>query len=202
MSRKLRVYLAGPDVFLPHAIAIGQEKKRLCAKYGFEGLYPFDNEITPGAFDGPIDIQIYQANVAMIRSCDFGILNLTPFRGASADVGTVFELGMLTGLNKPVFGYSNVLAGMLERLKLQGQAKWDDGIGQWVDCNGMSIENFRNTDNLMIDCAVEASGSSIIKHDAKPGEEFVDLKGFEKCLLLASSVLQDGVHSVRVAART
>ena len=40
----LRAYLAGPEVFLPEAVAIGQRKKQLCAKYGFEGLYPFDNE--------------------------------------------------------------------------------------------------------------------------------------------------------------
>ena len=33
---------------------------------------------------------------------DSGICNLTPFRGAGADAGTVFELGMLVGLGKKV----------------------------------------------------------------------------------------------------
>ncbi|MDR9459781.1 MAG: hypothetical protein RI591_06525, partial [Dehalococcoidia bacterium] len=32
-----RVYLAGPDVFFPNAIEIGNAKKRICAQYGFEG---------------------------------------------------------------------------------------------------------------------------------------------------------------------
>jgi nucleoside 2-deoxyribosyltransferase len=35
-----RIYLAGPDVFLPDAIEAGKRKKVLCQKYGFEGVYP------------------------------------------------------------------------------------------------------------------------------------------------------------------
>jgi len=73
-----KVYLAGPEVFLPDAAEIGRCKKALCERYNCIGLYP-----------------------RMIRSADFGIANLTPFRGPS-DVGTVFELGMLLGLGKPV----------------------------------------------------------------------------------------------------
>jgi nucleoside 2-deoxyribosyltransferase len=84
--------LAGPEVFLHDSIAIGQSKKWLCTEYGFEGLYPFDNEVTPDGSDTRIDLLIYRATVAMMRDADFGILNLTPFRGPSADVGTVFEL--------------------------------------------------------------------------------------------------------------
>jgi nucleoside 2-deoxyribosyltransferase len=42
-ERKLKVYLAGPEVFLSEAIAIGL-RKELCSRYGFEGLDPFDNE--------------------------------------------------------------------------------------------------------------------------------------------------------------
>ena len=33
----MKIYLAGPEVFLPDAVQIGQAKKRLCAAYGFEG---------------------------------------------------------------------------------------------------------------------------------------------------------------------
>ncbi len=90
-----KVYLAGPEVFLPDAIEIGRRKKELCARYGFEGLFPFDNEIEPKEAGEGTDKVIYQANERMIRRADLGICNLTPFRGANADVGTVFELGML-----------------------------------------------------------------------------------------------------------
>lgn len=35
------------------------------------------------------------------------IANLTPFRGASADAGTLVELGWFLGRGRPIFGYSN-----------------------------------------------------------------------------------------------
>ena len=92
MTGKPKLYLAGPEVFLPDAIEIGRIKKDLCARYGIEGLYPFDNEVSPRPGEA-VDRVIYRANIAMIRDADGGIFNLTPFRGPSADVGTVFELG-------------------------------------------------------------------------------------------------------------
>ncbi|HJW77212.1 MAG TPA: nucleoside 2-deoxyribosyltransferase, partial [Beijerinckiaceae bacterium] len=42
MTARPKLYLAGPEVFLPEAIEIGRIKKDLCARYGIEGLYPFD----------------------------------------------------------------------------------------------------------------------------------------------------------------
>ncbi|MDF1764445.1 MAG: nucleoside 2-deoxyribosyltransferase, partial [Oleibacter sp.] len=33
-----RIYLAGPEVFLPDATLVGEQKKQLCRQYGFEGL--------------------------------------------------------------------------------------------------------------------------------------------------------------------
>jgi nucleoside 2-deoxyribosyltransferase len=97
-TRKLRVYLAGPEVFLIDAIDIGRRKKALCSKYGFEGLYPFDNEVSKYGVETSVDLLIYRTNITLLRDSDFGIFNLTPFRGPSADVGTVFELGVLIGL--------------------------------------------------------------------------------------------------------
>jgi len=47
MTARPKLYLAGPEVFLPEAIEIGRIKKDLCARYGIEGLYPFDNEVSP-----------------------------------------------------------------------------------------------------------------------------------------------------------
>src|SRR5215510_3144287 len=112
-----KIYLAGPEVFLAEAIEVARRKKELCAAYGFEGMFPLDNEIAEAAGGEPIDRLIYRANAAMIRRADLGICNLTPFRGPSADAGTVFELGMLVGLGKPVFGYTNVTTDLLDRSK-------------------------------------------------------------------------------------
>ena len=105
----MKIYLAGPEVFLPDAVEIGQAKKRLCAAYGFEGLYPFDNEIVASPAGERTDRLIYRANESLIRRADIGICDLTPFRGLSADPGTVFEVGMLAGLGKPLLGYTNVM---------------------------------------------------------------------------------------------
>src|ERR1043166_2851320 len=99
----IMIYLAGPDVFLPDAIEVGRQKMAICQEFGFEGLFPVDNdpglEVDAGA--------IFRANCAQMKRADIGVFNLSPFRGPSADAGTVFELGFLFSQNRPVYGYSN-----------------------------------------------------------------------------------------------
>jgi len=185
-----KVYLAGPDVFLPDAIAAGRRKKELCAEFGFEGLYPFDNEISPTASGERVDRLIYRANERMIRRADFGIFNLTPFQGPSADVGTVFELGMLAGLGKRVFGYTNVTDDLLDRCQRFGKLTFDPVEKVWRDSAGMSFEDFGNADNLMIDNSLtEHGGYPIVRHQALAGELFRDLTGFKACLRLAAEAI-------------
>ncbi|HLY54529.1 MAG TPA: nucleoside 2-deoxyribosyltransferase [Stellaceae bacterium] len=181
-----RLYLAGPDVFLPDAIEMGRRKKALCTRYGVEGLYPLDNEIA-AAGGASLDRLIYRANVAMIRTADAAIVNLTPFRGPSADTGTVFELGLLSGLGKPAFCYTNDAADLIERVRRHGPAVFDGT--DWRDSDGMSIEDFGNVDNLMIDAAVAELGCPIIRHPAPPDRLYQDLDGFEACLRMAVATL-------------
>jgi nucleoside 2-deoxyribosyltransferase len=196
MTRKFKAYLAGPDVFLPDAIAIGQRKKQLCAKYGFEGLHPFDNEVPTNTAEARIDALIYEANVAMIQEADFGIFNLTPFRGPSADVGTVFELGMFKGLEKPRFGYTNEADDLLTRIKRSSSVKFDSSRGAWVDGNAMTIENFGNNDNLMIDLAISEQGYPVFRNVVRPDQRFYDLTGFESCLRMAAETLGSALKYV------
>src|ERR1700685_3931073 len=94
--RPLAAYLAGPEVFLPDAAEIGRRKKELCRRHGFAGLYPLDADVPRDPPPG-LDRRIYDGSLTMMRAADIGILNLTPFRGASADAGTVLELGVLAG---------------------------------------------------------------------------------------------------------
>ena len=183
----MKIYLAGPDVFLPDAIAIGRRKKELCARYGFEGLFPFDNEVSPNAAGERIDKLIYRANEEMIRRADLGICNLTPFRGPNADVGTVFELGLLVGLGKRVFGYTNIADDFLQRFKAHDPAVTFDPVAKvWRDANRMTIENFGNADNLMVDNALaDHGGYPMVRYRARSDAIFEDLTGFEMCLRLA-----------------
>ncbi|HEX8168025.1 MAG TPA: nucleoside 2-deoxyribosyltransferase [Beijerinckiaceae bacterium] len=185
VTRRPKLYLAGPDVFLPQAIEIGRVKKRLCAQYGFEGLYPFDNEVSP-AHGEAVDRLIYRANVAMIREADGGVFNLTPFRGPSADVGTVFELGFLSALGKAAFGYSNQTEDLLTRVKTNVDVRRDKSTSAWRDPQGMSIEDFGNADNLMIDACLAEQGRPLIRIETSKEERFTALKGFEACLGLAA----------------
>ena len=86
------IYLAGPDVFLPDALDIGRRKTEVCARHGLTGLYPLDNAVDVSA--GDASLRIFRGNEAMMIEADAIIANLTPFRGPSADAGTVYELGL------------------------------------------------------------------------------------------------------------
>jgi nucleoside 2-deoxyribosyltransferase len=182
MTPRRTVYLAGPDVFLPDADAIGRRKKQLCADHGFEGLYPLDEPPVAGA--APLDRLIYRGCVAMLRRADFAIVHLTPFRGVGADVGTAVELGMLVALGKPVFGYTNLAPDLLTRVQA-GEVVARDAAGIWRDSAGMMVEDFGNADNLMIDAALAEQGEPLVRVAAPWDRRFHDLTGFEACLARA-----------------
>lgn len=107
MTTRPRVYLAGPDVFLPHAGEHFALLRAICDTLGLEALSPFDETITPST---PPQ-EIYAANMAMLRSAHGVVANLAPFRGAEPDSGTVFEVGVATALGIPVIGYGAVGVG-------------------------------------------------------------------------------------------
>jgi len=181
----LKIYLAGPEVFHPDALAIGARKKEMCLKVGFEGLFPFDNEVQPadGSSAG-LDELIYRENLAMMRVADLGVFNLTPFRGLSADVGTVFELGAFVGMGKPVFGYSNDPRSMLERVQATGACNRD--AKGWTDGDSLVVEDFGNPDNLMITSALVRSGSRMVLGTGQGAVNLADLDAFRRCLEVAA----------------
>lgn len=183
---RARVYLAGPDVFLPDARAIARRKMELCAEAGLEGLFPLDAELG----DAPGWSDIFAANVDMIRSSDGCIANLTPFRGPSADAGTVAEMGILFGLGRPVFAYTNDARSLLERTVA---ALPESGRGEGdavVDPDGHAIEDFGLADNLMLEGIVRASGGEIVRHPAAPDALWSDLSGFAECVRRAAGLLR------------
>lgn len=86
--RKPTVYLAGPEVFLADAAAVGEAKKAICARYGLAGLFPLDNELYLGGMEPhAAGIAISKANEALMRKADLVIANITPFRGPGMDPG-------------------------------------------------------------------------------------------------------------------
>ena len=99
------IYLAGPDVFLPDALSVGQRKQEICRRHGLTGLYPLDNTVDLATRES--SLQIFKGNEAMMDAADAIIANLTPFRGPGADAGTVYELGYMAGRGKLCLAYSN-----------------------------------------------------------------------------------------------
>ena len=132
-------------------------------------------------------MQISADNEDLIRSCNLLIANLTPFRGPSADVGTAYEIGFARALGLPIYAYSNVVGSLLERTRgaLGAQVK-ERGGGGLEDADGMLLEDFDCIDNLMLDGALEASGTKIVVNVVPAGRRYVDLAGFEACLKLAA----------------
>lgn len=179
----MKVYLAGPDVFLPNAIEIGRQKVRLCAYYGLTGLYPLDNKVDLAA--GDASEQIFHGNEGMMNEADAIIANLTPFRGASADAGTVYELGYMAGRGKLCLGYSNHAKLYANRARETGAVTLHEGAA--FDAAGMTVEDFGLADNLMIVHALAKYGVPLVTPRQMPADIWQDLTAFEACARLAAA---------------
>ncbi|MEO1206591.1 MAG: nucleoside 2-deoxyribosyltransferase [Pseudomonadota bacterium] len=185
-----KVYLAGPEVFLPNAREVAQEKKRICAEHGLTGVFPLDVDLIfpDGATPADQAALISASNENLMRGCDAIIANCTPFRGTGMDAGTAFEIGFMRALGKPCFGYSNVPGDYAVRARQYVDA--NPGFSFEGDLPGTEIEDFGHPENLMIACAIAASDTSLITPDspASPAN-FADLTQFHRCVgLLARSV--------------
>ena len=183
-----RVYLAGPDVFLPDAADWLQRKKAICAGFRLTGVSPLDPlSAEPVAWSAlPEWRRIALRNEAHIRSCVAIVANLTPFRGPSADVGTVYEVGFARGLGLKVFGYATITAAFLDRTlsSIGGGRQAPDG--SWCDADGMLVEQFGLFDNLMIEAGITESGGALIREDQ---DRWNDLSVFEQCVQAAAAAL-------------
>jgi nucleoside 2-deoxyribosyltransferase len=145
----MKIYLAGPEVFRPDCIAHGRYLKQCCADHGHRGFFPLDNEE-----DHPEEID--RANLAMIDLADVVVANLSPFRGPSADAGTILEVGYARARDKTVIGWTRSPTKYLERVQ-EFHRCWNlSELGHYVDVDGMMIEDFQGFDNLMISYSVHA----------------------------------------------
>jgi nucleoside 2-deoxyribosyltransferase len=184
-----RVYLAGPDVFLREAKALASAKHELCQRYGFSGVSPIDNIIDfSGLSKREAALRIAQTNEELIRDCSLVIANVTPFRGPSADAGTVYEMGYARGLGQPVFAYTNDGGNLLERMTEDSNFKLtQDDLGRYEDEYQMHVEDFDCFDNLMLLGAVYDGRNFRVVQKSVPKERYyTDLEGFEECLRLAA----------------
>jgi nucleoside 2-deoxyribosyltransferase len=182
-----RVYLAGPEVFLPDARAVGAEKCRLAAEAGLEGAFPLDAELRlEGMEPAEQARRISAANESLMRSCDALIANLTPFRGPSADVGTAFELGFMRALGRPVSGYTNIApdyAARARAFRARGGLALDSDRADFI------VEDFGLAENLMLEIAIRSCGCHLVRGSVAPGRELADHRAFTECLRDLARVL-------------
>lgn len=134
-----RVYLAGPEVFRPDAVAEGQRLQALCAAHGLTGLYPLDG----GAPDDTATTIRQRCQQAITR-VDAVVANISPFRGAHMDPGTAWEIGFAEAKGLPVFLWSGDARPLKERVA------GVDGPDGLRDMDGHLLEDFDQPENLMI----------------------------------------------------
>lgn len=163
----MRVYLAGPEVFLNGGPAVIAEKVAICAALGLSALSPLDG-VLDADVDEPPDVlaaKIFEANVGLIDSCQAVIANMTPWRGPSADVGTVWEAGYAQGRGKPVFCHSNTEVTFALRTEVFKRVLHDPH----------TIEDFGLAENLM----PFFGGLRWFVRAVPPAALWSDLAGFE-----------------------
>ncbi|WP_201314312.1 nucleoside 2-deoxyribosyltransferase [Dyella sp. EPa41] len=145
---RIKAYMAGPDVFLQNAQEKADEVRALCRQYGVEPLIPADNDgqVSHTSTKEALSLQIFRKNLALIDRASLVFANLEPFRGPSADVGTVWEIGYAYSQGKKVFAYSSALSHYVTRVSPRTTVGGDN----WIDEEGMLVEDFGLFDNLMI----------------------------------------------------
>ncbi len=191
-AMNVRVYLAGPEVFLPDAREIGVRKRAICERHGLVGVFPADED---DSFDPALSLRerafaISRAMERAIQGCDAMIVNLTPFRGPSADVGSAYEMGFMRALGRPIFAYSNDGRPFLERVRaFCGGAVRLRPKGGHEDPDRMAIEPFELHDNLMLTGGIAASGGCLIAETVQPAERYTSLAAFERCVARAATDL-------------
>ena len=169
-------YLAGPDVFLPNAVAHAATEGGDMPATRFAAVCRRSTKmLRTAATELEAWQAIYEKDVAMMEKSDIIIANLTPFAGASADAGTLIEVGWFLGKGKPIFGYSNTSENFEFRMRKQLGAKHAD----------FGIEGFHLPDNLMIVGAVQSGGYPVFLPTDGKARGFDALDVFETCVKAA-----------------
>jgi nucleoside 2-deoxyribosyltransferase len=186
-----RVYLAGPEVFLANAHEIGARKRAVCERHGLIGVFPGDEEAAcdPALPLAERGLAISRAMEHVMRDCDVMIVNITPFRGPSADVGSAYEMGFMRALGRPIFAYSNDARPFLDRVAASCGTVRMRPTGDYEDSDGMAIEPFTLHDNLMLAGGVISSGDHLVAETVPHTERYISLAVFRRCVAHAAAEL-------------
>ena len=152
---------------------VGALKRAICERHGLVGIFPADEEddFDPASSLGQRALAISRAMERVMQTCDAMIVNLTPFRGPSADVGSAYEMGFMRALGR--------------RLRPTGEHE---------DLDGMALEPFELHDNLMLVGGIADSGGCLVTETVPPTERYTSLAVFERCVAHAATDLLRGTR--------
>ena len=84
MRRITSLYLAGPELWLPDAEEHAAEQRAYCERAGFVGLTPASISRSLSGTE-VCARELYLERLSLMRQADAAVVNLTPWRGVSAD---------------------------------------------------------------------------------------------------------------------
>ena len=187
VQQKPKLYLAGPEVFLPNATEMAEKQRQLCEKYGFISLHPMDNNINLSDQSMQTAVQIYRSDVSQIRECNIVVANCNTFRGMLMDDGTAYEIGYGNALGKPAYGYIASLNSLTERTRSQYPCR-QLADGTTIDQDGYLVtDDFGTSINLMMQCGMLDTGGRLVEGD------------FEACLQAIREDMESGRLSLALA---
>ena len=161
----LKIYFAGPDVFRADDVEALELQKQAAKAAGVVGVVPFDpgpdirQQLAEDELGTPKHaMRIYQENYRLIDGADVIIANLVPFRGASPDDGTAWELGYGAARGKRLYGYTqhagqnypDVIRTHFPEAYARQQTDFPE------------LEAFGWTVNLMLQGSIEESGGAVL----------------------------------------
>lgn len=167
MTKQYKIYIAGPDVFLPNASEVLNQKKDICTKYNMIGLSPMDQFLRLQETYQGLELaqKIYEYDVKLIEDCDIIVANCNPFRLALVDDGTSYEIGHGRAIGKTIYGYVTQKRPLPEIVQSRIPLKVHVS-GYLMDQDGYLVnEDFGNTVNLMIEFSIISSGGKLIEGD-------------------------------------
>ena len=161
-----KLYLAGPEVFLPSPNERAEEQRKLCHKYGFIPLHPMDNNLDLGKRDYETALRVYRGDTTQVRECDIIVANCNPFRGVCVmDDGTAYELAFGNALGKVSYGYIAKMEPLDARIIRDYPTEaWHVDSSRRIDKDGYLVTDpFGTSINLMMQCGMTESGGRLVE---------------------------------------
>ena len=185
---RVRIYLAGPEVFLPNAREVGAEKRRVAAEAGFEGVFPLDNALDLAGLD-----KAEQARrISLANEEPDALLRRTGRQPHPVPRRVDGRRHRLRGrlhararaARSPATPTRATTTATDRTLSGRGPAHHFD-----ADRPHVEIEDFGLAENLMIEIAIAESGCTVVRSHVTAGTEMTDLSGFRQSLAELATVL-------------